>query len=87
MQFLNNPDKIIISCNYVPSFHYKCVLLITYNPDNISKKLLHVHGFLYFGLCLVWFRVRFYLTSALCLMSSVTPWFTPHVNIRYNRAV
>ena len=33
----------------MPTFHYKCVLLITYNPDNISKKYLQVCGVSSFG--------------------------------------
>jgi len=36
MQYLISPVKITISCNSVPSSHFKCVLLVVYNPDNIS---------------------------------------------------
>ena len=32
MQFLINHINIIISCNYVLTFHYKCVLLIFHKP-------------------------------------------------------
>ena len=34
----------IISYNSMPTFNYKCVLLICYNPDNISKKKHLVRG-------------------------------------------
>ena len=29
---------IIFSPNSMPTFNYNCVVIITYNPDNISKK-------------------------------------------------
>ena len=32
----NNIINVSISYNYMPTFHYICVLFITYNPDNIS---------------------------------------------------
>ena len=34
IQFLTNPVNIIISYNSMPTFHYRCVLLIVYNPEN-----------------------------------------------------
>jgi len=40
MQVLANPVNIIISVNVMPTFHYKCVLSIIYNPDNISKYII-----------------------------------------------
>ena len=36
-QFFINPVNKLISHNSVPTFNYKCVLLITYNPDNMSN--------------------------------------------------
>jgi len=38
MQMLINPVKVIISYNSMPTFYYKWILLITYNPENILKK-------------------------------------------------
>jgi len=40
--FINHVNIIIISRNYMPTYDYKCVLLITYNPANISKYTLHM---------------------------------------------
>ena len=39
MQFLLNPVNMIILCNVMSTgtFHYKCVLFITYNTDNTYK--------------------------------------------------
>ena len=31
------PSNIFISCNYIDTIHYQCFLLLTYNPNNISK--------------------------------------------------
>ena len=39
MQFLTNYVTIIMSCNSMPAFHYKHVLLITYNLKNISRNI------------------------------------------------
>ena len=38
-KFVINPVNIIILCNFVSRFCYECVLLITYNPDKMSKNL------------------------------------------------
>ena len=50
MDFFINPVYIIISCTSVPTFHYKCVLLITCNRDTISKNITRCMRNLYFGL-------------------------------------
>ena len=41
MPFLLNPVNMIILCNFMPTgtFHYKYVLFITYNTDNIYTKI------------------------------------------------
>ena len=45
----------------MPIFNYKCVLVISHNPDNISKKELHKTEFLVRGQPLLYGSVR--LTS------------------------
>ena len=40
-----NHDKINLSSNYLATFHYKCVVLITYNYDNISRQYFRVRNF------------------------------------------
>ena len=81
MQFFINPFNIIISCNSMLIFHYRYVLLIIYNHDNILKELLDLsevsslgsayaihtrHGYEY--------SVQFYPTSSLCLKPTVIVW-------------
>ena len=39
MQFLIHLVNVIILCNYMLTFLCKCVLLITYNPDNIIEHI------------------------------------------------
>ena len=41
---LTNCFNIIILYNHMPTFCYKCVLLITHNLDNISKTQHRVFG-------------------------------------------
>jgi len=64
----------------MPTFHYEYVLLITYNPGNISTKyrlgsactICTSHGHEYFA---EFARLRFYPTSSLCSKWSVIAWF------------
>ena len=48
--FFIDPVNIIISCVSMPSFHYNCVLLITYNPDNVMKNNSNEVSVLYYKL-------------------------------------
>ena len=80
MQFFINPVNIVILYNSTPTFHSKSVLLITYIPDNILKKLLLIHRVRLPSICIrrgneysvPFVRLQFYQTSSLCLKSMIT---------------
>ena len=81
---LNKLVTTFISCNSMPTFHFKCVL---YNPDNTSKKNYFNKQFLVWGSpvshdheCSIQFtKLRFYPISSLFLKSTVIGWFTARV--------
>jgi len=71
---------MIISCNSMPSFCYKSVLLTTYNHEGLLKKYFCIRrdSSSSFAFTIYIRQCQFYLTSSLYINSTVIARFTEH---------